>query len=99
MRRAAGIRRILFCVGSTWLRFGLCCQTGPVFSVPPRYQISSHRRHGLGILCRITTAGYVMLTNTFLRSLFVVSVGTPGRLSLHRANKCPYQAWFALLAG
>ena len=33
-----------------------------------------------------TTAGYVMLTNTFLRSLFVVSVGIPGRLSLHRVT-------------
>ena len=29
---------------------------------------------------------FVMLTNTFLRSLFVVSVGTPGRLSLHRVT-------------
>ena len=28
----------------------------------------------------------VMLTNTFLRSLFVVSVGTPGCLSLHRVT-------------
>ena len=33
-----------------------------------------------------TTARFVMLTNTFLRSLFVVSVGTPGRLSLHRVT-------------
>ena len=33
-----------------------------------------------------TTACFVMLTNTFLRSFFVVSVGTPGRLSLHRVT-------------
>ena len=33
-----------------------------------------------------TTAGFVMLTNTFLCTLFVVSVGTPGRLSLHRVT-------------
>ena len=33
-----------------------------------------------------TTGRFVMLTNTFLRSLFVVSVGTPGRLSLHRVT-------------
>ena len=33
-----------------------------------------------------TTSRFVMLTNTFLRSLFVVSVGTPGCLSLHRVT-------------
>ena len=46
----------------------LCCQIGPVFSVPLRHQTSSHRRHGLGILHRGMTAGYVMFTNAFYRA-------------------------------
>ena len=52
----------------TWFCLSLCCQIGPVFSVPLRHQTSIHRRHGLGILHRGMTAVYVMLINTFYRA-------------------------------
>ena len=73
------------CVGSTWFCLHLCCQKGPVFCVPPRHQISSHRRHGLGILCRSTTAGYVMLANTFVMTVHNVPASSviSGRVSFH----------------
>ena len=65
----------------------LCCQIGPVFSVPLRHQTSSHRRHGLGILRWSTTAGYVMLTNTFYRAFCSCKCRI-------RPCICPLHAWW-----
>ena len=65
----------------------LCCQIGPVFSVPLRHQTSSHRRHGLGILHRGMTAGYVMLTNTFYRAFCSCKCRI-------RPCICPLHAWW-----
>ena len=66
--RPAEIQWLLFCVGSTWLCLGLCCQTLPVFSVSPRHQTSSDCHHGLGILRWGTTAGNVMLVYTIFQN-------------------------------
>ena len=71
----------------TWFFLSLCCQIGPVFSVPLRHQTSSHRRHGLGILHRGMTAAYVMLTNTFYRA----SCSCKCRI---RPCICPLHAWW-----
>ena len=72
---------------STWFCLSPCCQIGPVFSVPLRHQTSSHRRHGLGILHRDITAGYVMLTNTFRRAFCSCKCRI-------RPCICPLHAWW-----
>ena len=85
-----GIQWILFCVGSSWFCLYLRRLAGPVFSISPCHQISSHRRHGLGIFCRSTTAGHVMLANTLAMTSrsFPASSAISGRVSF------PHQVWW-----